>query len=295
MTMKLNAGDVTRSDEFLIDPQEIIVDQSLNGRRYPHGAPEVSALAHSYESEGQIQAVQVRRVQDNRVQLILGYRRHAAALLYNDSHPDQPMKLKCKVVSVNSEEAFRRNIVENRERSECTPIDDAHNQRRLREEFAWTDGWIAEFYQMSPGYVSSLKKLLLLPSSAQEMIHSRTLSVQAALALADLPDSEVKEVLQTVKEEQQGKGEEESSAPVNGKSNSTNKKVIAKVRDKQIDNGVGKSTSRSMKEVREFLEGMTGPAESAECKALAENLLKFIQGKLKDATMEKKFREAFGK
>ena len=32
MSMKLNAGDVGRSDEFLIDPQEILVDDALNGR-----------------------------------------------------------------------------------------------------------------------------------------------------------------------------------------------------------------------------------------------------------------------
>jgi hypothetical protein len=32
MSMKLNAGDVVRQDEFLIDPQEILVDEGLNGR-----------------------------------------------------------------------------------------------------------------------------------------------------------------------------------------------------------------------------------------------------------------------
>ena len=89
--------------------------------------------------------VQVRKVADNRVQLVLGYRRHRAALLYNLRHPDNPMKLKCVVVTVNDEEAFRRNIVENKQRAETTPIDDAFNQRRLREEFGWTDARIAEF------------------------------------------------------------------------------------------------------------------------------------------------------
>src|SRR3984885_1578336 len=116
MSMKLNAGDVGRSDEFLIDPTEILVDDALNGRWQPHDAEAVENMVKSFEAEGQLQAVQVRRVHDNKVQLVLGYRRWNAAKLYNERHPDQPMKLNCKVVIGNDEEAFRRNIVENRER-----------------------------------------------------------------------------------------------------------------------------------------------------------------------------------
>jgi ParB-like chromosome segregation protein Spo0J len=59
------------------------------------------------------------------------------------------MKLKAKVVIVNDEEAFRRDVVENRERAETSPVDDAHNQRRLREDFGWT-GRIAEFNHVTP-------------------------------------------------------------------------------------------------------------------------------------------------
>src|ERR1700676_4542922 len=142
MSMKLNAGDVVRQDEFLIDPQEILVDEALNGRWRPHDDEAVDQMVKSFEAEGQLQAVQVRRVHDNKVQLVLGYRRYNAARLYNERHPDQPMKVRCKVVIVNDEEASRRNVVENRERAETTPVDDAHNQRRLREGFGWTDGRI---------------------------------------------------------------------------------------------------------------------------------------------------------
>src|SRR5262245_34103744 len=195
MAMKLNAGDVVRQDEFLIDSAEILVDDGLNGRWQPHTDEAVERMVKSFEEEGQLQAVQVRRIHDNKVQLVLGYRRYAAATLYNQRHPDQPMKLRAKVVLVNDEEAFRRNLVENRERAECSPVDDAHNQRRLREVFGWTDAKIAEFYHVSPAHVCTLKKLLALPSDVQRLVHGRTLSVQAATGLADLPAQEQKEVL----------------------------------------------------------------------------------------------------
>src|SRR5438309_643388 len=123
MSMKLNAGDVVRQDKSLLDPKEILVEAALNGPCQPHMQQAVKQMVKSFEDEGQLQAVQVRRVHDNKVQLVLGYRRYNAARLYNEGHPDSPMKLRAKVVLVNDEEAFRRNIVENRERAECSPID----------------------------------------------------------------------------------------------------------------------------------------------------------------------------
>jgi len=223
---RINAGDVGRGDVFFIDPQEIIVDEELNGRWTPHDGEAVEDMAKSFEAEGQLQPVQVRKVADNRVQLVLGYRRHRAALLYNQRHPDSPMKLKCVVVTVNDEEAFRRNIVENKQRAETTPIDDAFNHRRLREEFGWTDARIAGFYGMTPSYVGLLKKLLLLPTDAQLHVHKRQLSVQAAAALADLPAEEQKQALAS-----QQPGE------------SLSKSVVKQVRAKKIARGGKQSRS----------------------------------------------------
>jgi ParB/RepB/Spo0J family partition protein len=272
MAMKLNAGDVVRQDEFLIDPAEILVDDALNGRWQPHTEEAIEQMAKSLEDEGQLQAVQVRRVHDNKVQLVLGYRRYAAATLYNQRHPDQPMKLKCKVVLVNDEEAFRRNIVENRERAECSPIDDAHNQRRLREVFGWTDARIADFYHVSPAHVCTLKKLLGLPSDVQRLVHGRTLSVQAATGLADLPAAEQKQILTA--------GQAEGI---------TSQKVVKQVRERKIERGKGQA--RSLAEVRAFLEGLTDHAEADPVKQFAEEFLKFVQGKVKDETMQQRLRK----
>ena len=105
------------------------------------------------------------------------------------------MKLKCCVSIMNDEEALRRSIMENRERSETTPMDDAYNQRRLREECGWTDVRISDFYKVSPPYVAVLKKLLLLPTDIQLRVHTKQISVQAAIALADLSPEEQKAVL----------------------------------------------------------------------------------------------------
>jgi hypothetical protein len=54
--MELNAGDVVRQDEFLIDAQEILVDEGLNGRWQPHDEQAVEQMVQSFEEEGQLQA-----------------------------------------------------------------------------------------------------------------------------------------------------------------------------------------------------------------------------------------------
>src|SRR5262249_10183431 len=146
-------------------------------------------------------------------------------------------------------------------RAETTPIDDAFNQRRLREEFGWTDARIAEFYGMTSSYVGLLKKLLMLPTAAQLHVHNRELSVQAAAALAGLPAGEQKQALAS---HQPGE-----SLP---------KPVVKQVRKKKIARGGQQPRPRA--EARSSLEGLTGPAERPQVKDLCDLLLEYIQGRL---------------
>ena len=247
MAININAGEVGRGDVFFIDPQEIIVDEKLNGRWEPHDEAAIKSLAKSYEEEGQLQPVQVRRVADNRVQLVMGYRRHAAVAEFNKVHPDKPMKLKAIVVTINAEEAFRRNIVENRERQETTPIDDAFNQRRLRDDYGWTDTKIAEFYGLTPPYVGVLRKLLTLPTDTQKLVHARQLSVKAAAALTELSPEQQQKAIEPAQPDatpmKTDLGEKMSS------------RVVKAVRAAKIEKG-GKQ-ARTLAEVRKFFEGLT--------------------------------------
>lgn len=267
MAAKINAGDVGRSDLYFITPTEIQVDESVNGRWQPHDDASVAELVSSYETVGQLQPVQIRKVADNKVSLVMGYRRWKAAVKFNELHPDKPMKLKCVLSALNAEEALIRNIAENRERKETTCVDDAYNMRRLREEYGWADARIAEFYKVTAPYVSQLKKLLTLSLEIQRKVHSKALSLQAALALADLTETEQAEALKEAEAE----------------GGTTTKAVVAKVRKKKVSKG--QKQSRSLSEVREYFESLTGPAEP--CKPLAELVLAFIGGGITDEDMTK--------
>jgi hypothetical protein len=66
---------------------------------------------------------------------------------------------------------------------------------------------------------------------------------------------------------------------------------VKQVRAKKIARG-GKQ-SRSLAEVRSFLEGLTGPAERPQVKALCDLLLEYIQGRLADDTMTQRLSALF--
>jgi hypothetical protein len=69
----------------------------------------------------------------------------------------------------------------------------------------------------------------------------------------------------------------------------TSQNVVKRERNRKIDQGKGQS--RSLAEVRAFLEGLAGPAEAAPLREFSEEFLKFIQGKIKDETMAKRLRK----
>lgn len=314
MAMKILAGDFGRGDLYFFDPKEIVVHETLNGRWDAHDEGDVAKLVKSFEEPdtngvptGQLQPVQVRRLPDKRVQLVLGFRRYKAAAKYNELHPDNPMKLKAIVVEINDEEALRRNIIENRERKQTTPMDDAITQNRLREQYGWNDSRIASFYDVTPPYVGQLRKLLTLATDVQKLIHSRQLAVDAALGLADLPADIQAAILPAgqptpVVIANATVAAADGSVPIVNNpvqiipdlkpGETLSQGVKRKVRDAKV--AAGGKQARNLRDVRLFFEEiLTGPEEDSSVKTLAELFLKFIQGHYTDATMAKKVNGLF--
>jgi len=271
MAISLNAGDYGRADLFNIAPEDITVNQSENGRLEPHSPEEIESLARSILENGQLQPVIVRRIDDRRVQLVAGYGRHRAVKYINEAlQPSSPVKLQCKVMDGNAEEAFVRNLVENLQRADTTSVDDAHNQRRLREQYGWSETKIAEFYKKSVAYISQLRKTLSLSSEIQARVASGDMAVSAAIDLADVPEADRAAIVA------------EATAS-NGKVSTET--IRKRVRDKALENGKDKHKGRSIKEVCAFLEDTSGPGEKESVAALCEMLVAFIRGRKTEKQM----------
>jgi ParB/RepB/Spo0J family partition protein len=210
MAMQLDAGKYSRSEVFLIDPRELVIDHAANARDEPHSDADVRSMANSILANGQLQNALGRRVQGNKVQLALGYRRAAAVRLINEAPESFPAELRPKKLPVllrvaiqdmNDEEAFVRSIEENRERKDASVLDDIHNQRVLRETYDWTDDQIAEKYGVTVSYLGRLRKILQLPKEVQRAITKGVLGVRAAMDLADLSKEVRAALFQRIKDE----------------------------------------------------------------------------------------------
>ncbi len=193
-----------RGDVFYLNPFDVEVREALRGRKFPPTAEEILAMATSMHDDGLGTPVACRRVEQNKPQLVKGFTRCCAARMIREGFTgadgvqrhNPEFKLKACIVDCNDREALRSNIIENAIRNETSPIDDAHNHRRLREEFGHSDAEIAALYQYpNQNKVSRLKKLLAYSDEVQLLIHKGLLPVQAAIDLLDLPEDKRAEAI----------------------------------------------------------------------------------------------------
>lgn len=198
MARKLDAGaDMKRSDFYFIDPFALIVQEEVRGRHKKPNDEDVINMAVSLATHGQRQPVECRKVAGDKLELKLGFTRTAGARLLrkgfkdlegNDYH-DPDFKVKVTLSDCNDKEAFIHNIVENAHRKQTSPIDDAHNQRKLRDQHGMNDTEIKVLYRYTdPAKVGRLRRLLALPDNIQDLVHEDRLPVAGALDLLDIAD-----------------------------------------------------------------------------------------------------------
>lgn len=206
MAVKINVEhDFSRKDFFIIDPFDVFVKEGSRGRKYAPEPQTIIERAVSMMDNGQQTPVQARKIEQNRLQLVSGFTRTAAARLIREGftdlegvfRKDEKFMLKTLLVDANEEKALIDNIIENAHRNDTSPIDDAFNQARLRDQYGKNDTEIAKLYQCSPIKVGRLRKLLSLSEDVQRRIHDGKMSVSAGLDLLDIPEDKRAEVIAT--------------------------------------------------------------------------------------------------
>lgn len=146
--------------------------------RMDHAALE--ALAQSIRSQGVIQPIIVREVGLAEYELIAGERRWRAA-----RHAGLT-EIPAVVRVVPDEAALAMALIENIQRKELDPIEEARGTKRLIDEFGMTHEEAALAVGRSRSAVSNLLRLLALPLPVQEMLHEEKLEMGHARALLPL-------------------------------------------------------------------------------------------------------------
>jgi ParB family chromosome partitioning protein len=143
-------------------------------------------LVDSIKATGVIQPLIVRPVPGfpHQFEVVAGERRFRAAQLAGLN------SIPAIIREFNDQEAIAISLIENIQREELSPADEARALKRLIEEFALTHEQVAHAIGRSRATVSNLLRLLDLPAEVTTMMESRTISMGHARALLSIEDDE---------------------------------------------------------------------------------------------------------
>jgi ParB family transcriptional regulator, chromosome partitioning protein len=141
-------------------------------------------LATSIRNQGIIQPLVVRP-KGERFELIAGERRWRAAMKAGLS------RVPVVVREASDHDALQLALIENLQREDLNPIEEATGYRRLQEEFTWSQEEVAEKVGKSRPAVTNALRLLSLPSEVQQEVASGNLPAGQARALLGLQSEAV--------------------------------------------------------------------------------------------------------
>ncbi|MGL6071507.1 ParB/RepB/Spo0J family partition protein [Craterilacuibacter sp.] len=164
--------------------QTLAIGSIRPGRYQPRSHMNEAALdelAASIRAQGIIQPVVVREIGLGEYELIAGERRWRAS--QKAGLTEIPAVIRC----VPDEAALAMGLIENIQRQELDPIEEAQGIARLIEEFSLTHDAAAAAVGRSRSAVSNLLRLLLLPEPVQKLLHQGQIEMGHARALLALP------------------------------------------------------------------------------------------------------------
>ena len=141
----------------------------------------IDELARSIRSNGVIQPIVVRKA-GARYEIIAGERRWRA------SQRAGLLKVPIVVRETPDEQLLAAALIENIQREDLNPIEEAHAYRRLVDEFQLTQEQIADAVGKDRSSVANIMRLLKLPHEMRESVSAGTLAMGHARALLSLPD-----------------------------------------------------------------------------------------------------------
>lgn len=177
-----NASEARAESAQENSPREIAVEQITPSpfqprRTFDEG--KIDELAASIRMQGIIQPLVVRP-QGDRFELIAGERRWRAAMKAGLT------RVPVVIRAASDHEALQLALVENLQREDLSPIEEAAGYRRLQEEFHWSQEEMAEKVGKSRPTIANSLRLLTLPSEVQLEVTAGRLPAGQARALLGL-------------------------------------------------------------------------------------------------------------
>lgn len=141
-------------------------------------------LIESVRQKGLLQPVLVRPVSGGNLEIVAGERRWRAARVA------QLGEIPVVIRDLADGEAFELALIENVQRQDLSPIEEARGYRHLIDAHEHTQQTVAEMVGKSRSHIANLIRLLDLPEKVVEMVDDGRLGMGHARALLGQPDAE---------------------------------------------------------------------------------------------------------
>lgn len=172
-----SAGDIVR----------LPVSQLQSGKYQPRRSfdeASLKELCESIEKHGIMQPIVVRALGASAYEIIAGERRWRAAQMAKLT--EVPIILR----EATDEQALELALIENIQRSDLNPLEEAAGYQRLMDEFHYTQEKLAPIVGKSRSHIANLLRLQKLPESVKKLIDSGELTMGHARALLNAPEPE---------------------------------------------------------------------------------------------------------
>ena len=177
------------------DLKNIPIDLIQRGKYQPRTDMHEEALeelAASIRAQGVMQPIVVRPISSDKYEIIAGERRWRATQIAGlDSIP-------AIIKPVGDEAAIAMSLIENIQRENLNPIEEAMALKRLQDEFELTQQEVADAVGKSRATVTNLMRLIGLTIDVRRMLEHGDLEMGHARALLSLPDIQQSEAARSV-------------------------------------------------------------------------------------------------
>ena len=151
---------------------------------------EIEELAGSIKKEGLLQPILVRKVGDS-YQIIAGERRWQACKTLDMK------EIPVRFWKADSDKALELALIENIQRSDLNPIEEAYGYKRLMERRGMTQSEVAQTVSKGRSTIANALRLLDLPEEAQQLLFEDKITAGHARAILSIPDAAGRKTLTT--------------------------------------------------------------------------------------------------
>ena len=150
---------------------------------------ELEELSASIQKDGLLQPILVRPLEGGMYQIIAGERRWQASKLAG------LQQVPIRVKEASDDKALELALIENIQRSDLNPIEEAYGYRRMMERLNMTQAEVAQAMSKGRSTVANALRLLELPEEAQHHLFEEKITAGHARAILSIPTKEVRERL----------------------------------------------------------------------------------------------------